>query len=231
MTEGLGGGTALLDEAAGTRRRRVVELPVERAPMPRRAPMRSRRGRHPLLGRVVIGAFLAALFGAAALAALGDGGQRAADQRAELVAYGEAVEPLVDKAGEVVARGLRAGVDDIHDSRYDDETLRNMTRAWVSDLRRIHKGFDGLDPPAFLNEAHGLYLESMERYVGVAETLAAAVEAGGQRRIDLVLRAAHLGERADAVYDRADALVDERRRRLQLPAETPVSEREGAPRA
>jgi hypothetical protein len=163
------------------------------------------------------------LAGAGLLAARdGDGPGRIAAQRAQLVAYEQNLEPIIDQAGEVVARGLRAGVDDIHASRYDDQTLATMTQAWADDLGRLRARLDRLDPPAFLARAHGLYLDSLAAYVGVADRLMAAVAAHQQERIELVLQAAHRGESADAVYDRADALIDSHRRRLGLSVEPPV---------
>lgn len=136
-----------------------------------------------------------------------------------LAGYILALEPLRAKGGEVVQLGLKAGVTDIGHSRYDDVTLASMADAWVDDLEAVRDGFAGAPVPAFASEAHWLYGMALDEYVATAELLRATVEVDPADRQPLATLAAHMGERADDLYDRADRAIDRHRRRLGLTEE------------
>lgn len=138
-------------------------------------------------------------------------------QRIDLRAFERDLDPVTADAAKVVGAGLRAGVDDIYADRYDDATLAAMTTAWRDDLTRLRDRLTTIETPTFLGAVHRGFVASFDGYVEVAELLVAAVAVHGDERRALVMQAAHAGEAADEIYDRAEADLNGHRSRLGLP--------------
>lgn len=138
-------------------------------------------------------------------------------QRTALDAYVVQIRPLAKEGGRVVQLGLKAGVTDIGQGRFPDDELITMASGWVAELERIRDSFADAAAPAFAADAQAIYGKALNGYVAAAKTLLAAARAHGDQRTQLVADAVSLGERTDAVYDRADALIEQHRARLGLP--------------
>jgi non-ribosomal peptide synthetase component F len=148
----------------------------------------------------------------------GSVGEGSVDQpRDEFVVYLQAVKPLAVRGGEVVQRGLKAGVTDIATRRFDDRTLVAMAGAWVTDLERVRDALAEVHAPAFLTRAHQMQVAALDEYVAAARTLRDAARALAPNRSGLALRAAAQGERADRTWDRADEILAGYRASLGLP--------------
>lgn len=173
------------------------------------------RGRVPV-GRLLavaaagaVGAF-ALVFAVIALA-------RPPDPAAQLdatQAYLDEFKPLAEEAGFVVERGLKAGVVDIGNSEFDDETLRGMPRSWGGMLRDIRERMAALDPPEPLREAHGEFLAAMDGYVEVTVLLRIAAAEPPERRLEAAQRAGDHGAATDQVWNAGAFAVQDHLRSL-----------------
>lgn len=158
------------------------------------------------------------LFAKVALDSLGDGGgSDPAAERRTLVEYEEAIEPILEDGGRVVALGMRPGVADIDEANYDDETLRGMATGWTNEMRRVRERFLEVEPPGFLKEAAEGLERALDEYIETGEALAGAARASGEDRHRFIERAVALGEHADDVYDAAWEVVAGHRARLGMP--------------
>ncbi len=141
-------------------------------------------------------------------------------QRAELVAYEKAIEPLIERGGQLVALGLRPGVSDISQASFDRQTLIRMSRSWERQAVRLRAEFAAIAVPVFLEDVARLMDRSVATYVRTAATLKAAAQAEGAERDRHLQRVSSLGPRADRLYDAAMEALDAHRQRLGL---TPAS--------
>lgn len=138
------------------------------------------------------------------------------DPAADLAAatrYLDAFKPLAEDAGFVVENGLKLGLADIGQRRYDDETLQEMPVAWGRMLAETREALAALTPPDALGEAHERFLEAMDSYAEVAAMLAEAAHLPGDRDEAIVRAAAH-GERSDQVWNRGAVIVQDHLRSL-----------------
>jgi hypothetical protein len=134
------------------------------------------------------------------------------------VAYLDAVEPLAKKGGEVVALGLRAGINDIRDRRYPASVLENMSWAWLRDLRTTARSWRAIDPPVELESAHAMLVRALDGYVETAALVHAAARARGAERAVFLEEAILRGEAADDLWDRAIGLSHEHLEEVNVPA-------------
>ena len=141
-----------------------------------------------------------------------------AEQRDALAAFEKALQPVVDAGAAVVVYGMRPGIVDIYEGNFPDATIVTMSEGWVASMRDARDRFAGIDVPGFLSEAARLYRQSFDEYVATAEGLVAAARAEGEERGSLVSEAAAHGERADDLYEAAQAEVERQRVRLGVPS-------------
>lgn len=137
----------------------------------------------------------------------------AATDLAAATTYLDALEPLAEDAGFVVENGLKLGITDIGQRRYDDETLREMPVAWGRMLGETREGVAALTPPDALAEAHQRFLEAMDSYGEVATLLAEAARLPGDRD-EAIARAAAQGELSDQVWNAGAVIVQDHLRSL-----------------
>jgi hypothetical protein len=129
--------------------------------------------------------------------------EQRAEQRQALEDYLRELKPLTEELGFLVVHGLRAGVNDIQQDRFDDETLEGMPRSWRAMLQTMRPRFEAVDAPEGLTDAHAQLVGTIDGYVGVTELLSQAVEAAGERRVELASEAARAGERVDREWNLA----------------------------
>lgn len=139
-----------------------------------------------------------------------------AGERQAFLTYEQAIEAAVQDGGFAVTQGMQPGVADIAEGAFPDETLVTMASGWVATMERVRGDLAAVDPPEFLTDTAGLYDEALAAYVEVAETLLAAAEADGEQRVALVEEVPALGERADDLWDAAEAELNRHRIRLGL---------------
>lgn len=139
-----------------------------------------------------------------------------AEQRQALTAFLDKLEPVTTVGAATVVYGMRPGINDIYDQRFDDETLVTMAAGWVKAMERAGRDFAAIEPPSFLSEATRLYAASFDAYLETARALHAAAGATGQERADHIAIAGEHGTRADRLYDAAKAEVQRHRERLGM---------------
>ena len=154
--------------------------------------------------RWVLAGMATATVAVVAFVAVSGDGRDAERTRADATAYREALRPLVEDGGRVVAMGLRPGMTDIREQRYSTSVLEGMAATWVSELRSVRSDVAAVEHPDFLDDIHATYLEAIDGYVRAASAMGEAVAAEGEARQALLDKAAALGEKADQTYDRAD---------------------------
>lgn len=134
------------------------------------------------------------------------------DPAAELAAtqaYLDEFKVLTEEAGFVTEQGLKAGVADIGNSRYDDETLRGMPEAWGGMLGEVKARMADVEPPRALREAHERFLEAMDGYVEVARLLRLAVDEPRDRRLEAAQAAGDLGAATDQIWNAGAVMVQD----------------------
>lgn len=139
-------------------------------------------------------------------------------ERAQLAAFKDALQPLTERGAHVVAVGLQPGMTDIKDDRYPPDVLTTMANGWIAELESVRRDLDGTEHPSFLDDAHALYLQSLDGYVNTATALRAAAVAEESREQELLDLAASLGRAADTLYDQADELVGREQARIDRSA-------------
>ncbi|HEX9765125.1 MAG TPA: hypothetical protein VGA36_00075 [Nitriliruptorales bacterium] len=127
--------------------------------------------------------------------------------------YLDAFKPLAEDAGFVVENGLKLGLADIGQRRYDDETLQEMPVAWGNLLAETRQALAALTPPAALDEAHQRFLEAMDSYTEVAAMLAEAAHLPGDRD-EAIARAAAHGAASDQIWNAGAVIVQDHLRAL-----------------
>lgn len=130
--------------------------------------------------------------------------------------YLDQLRPVVDAGAATVVLGLRNGVADVGQSRYEDEVLERMVDGWQAELAGLREDLRDLEPPHDLEEAHGALIEAMGHYTDVADQLEEALEVTGDARLELAKEAADAGERADDTWDRGALAIQAYARALGL---------------
>ncbi len=139
-----------------------------------------------------------------------------AAERQALTDFEDELSPLVERGAATVVYGMRPGVTDIHQNGLDDATLVTMASGWVETMEGIRDDFAEIAPPSFLAEAASLYTDAFDAYAETARSLLAAAEASGEERQEHVTHAGEAGNRADALYDAAQADLARHRSRVGL---------------
>lgn len=137
-----------------------------------------------------------------------------AGELAATQAYLDELKVLTEEAGFVTEEGLKAGVVDIGNSRYDDETLRGMPESWGGMLRDVEARMADLEPPRALREAHAHFLEAMDGYIEVARLLRLAVDEPRDRRLEAAQAAGDLGAATDQIWNAGAVIVQDHLRSL-----------------
>lgn len=137
-------------------------------------------------------------------------------QRDALASFEEALEPLTERGAATVVYGMRPGINDIYDGRFDDETLATMAAGWVDAMEAIRRDVTAVESPAFLSETTDLYRQAFDAYHATARALHAATQTGGDQREEHISTAAEHGSRADILYDTAQAQLRQHRERLGI---------------
>lgn len=170
-----------------------------------------------LLGAAVAGMLVAGMaFGITRVVSRDREDPLTASKRRSFLSYEEAIRPLAREGGKVVQLGMKAGVTDIREGSYSNETLAGMASGWTAEMTEVRRRFGAVPAPSFLAEAKSLYLQALDQYVTTGEVLKRAALAAEPDRASLVTKAVSLGEGADEIYDRAEALLDEHRARFGL---------------
>lgn len=130
--------------------------------------------------------------------------------------YLDQLRPVVDAGAATIVLGLRNGVADVGQSRYEDEVLERMVDGWQAELSGLREDLRDLEPPHDLEEAHGALIEAMGHYTDVADLLEEALEVTGDARLELAKEAADAGERADDTWDRGALAIQAYARALGL---------------
>lgn len=139
-----------------------------------------------------------------------------ATQRDAFTEFEEALTPITERGAATVVYGMRPGIDDIFTGNIDDETLVTMSEGWVTAMESARDDLAAVEVPGFLSETGDLYRQAFDEYVETARALHAAAGATGDQRSELITTAAEHGNRADDLYDRAQAELRRHRQRLGL---------------
>lgn len=142
---------------------------------------------------------------------------------AELVAYEDALAPVVKDWGSIEILGMRPAIADLRAGTDlgRPELVAVQARAWRAALALDRRKLVELRAPGALRQTRDLLLDSMDRYLAATASFLAATAAQGverERFIDAGIRHAKDGAQ---VYDRASALLQAARREVGLgPSQT-----------
>lgn len=143
-------------------------------------------------------------------------GRALESERRAFARYERAVDRAVEEGGFVVTQGMQPGVADIAGGALPDATLVTMAKGWRDSMERVRARLGAVEPPAFLREAARAYDAALAAYVEVAEALLRGAEARGAEWAALIEKVPPLGDRADQLWERAQAELERHRARLGL---------------
>jgi len=146
-------------------------------------------------------------------------GEGRAAQRAQLLVFFEALDPITKDGGRVVQEGLKRSVTDLHQSKLPDAELLATAEADQAEMERVRDQLAALKAPSFLRATKTLYDHALRDYVVTARVLVAAARATGDERAALVRLAIDMGEETDDFYEQAEDALARARARLGLPPE------------
>ena len=150
-------------------------------------------------------------------------------ERRALERFEEEMEAIAKEGGRVIQLGLKAGIGELdRGEEGEPEAFAERARAWEAELRGYRRDLAALDVPPFLRSTEPKRLEAMDGYIEIARMLSEAAFVTGDERDALLDEAVETGERADDVWEEADAAITHHRRRLGLTVTTlpPVVEPE-----
>ena len=150
------------------------------------------------------------------------GSGRSADQRA-VAAYVAAIHPWIEEGGSVVAEGVKPRLADLDFGAVTPSEFRAEAVGWKAELERVRTGLDRVSAPAILRPAALLYDRALLRYEAAVDAFVAASYAPPSGIKAAVTAAVPTANRADAIYDRADAIVRAAQRRFGLPTPPPLA--------
>jgi hypothetical protein len=140
-----------------------------------------------------------------------------ADRQHAVVAWEDAVHPLLESGGQVVGLGPRQAIGQLRDGSVTAAAMTDMAGGWARRLSELQRQIAAVPTPASLRRAHELLDVAMAGYVQASRDLVSAAAAGGAHREELLAAAAAAGTSADTTYDEAIALIASLRDQLDLP--------------
>ena len=140
-----------------------------------------------------------------------------ADRQHAVVAWEDAVHPLLESGGQVVALGPRQAIGQLREGSVTAAAMTDMAGGWVRRLSELQRQIAAVPTPASLRPARELLDVAMTGYVQASRDLVAAATADVAHREALLTSAAAAGTAADKKYDEAVAFVASLRDQLDLP--------------
>ena len=142
-------------------------------------------------------------------------------ERAALLAWEADVVPLVQQGGQVVQDGMKPAINDL---LYQHVTppafIVHEAQAWTQALTRVRTQLTALTAPTLMQPAVVLLDRSLAGYISAAHAFrSAAASPAGHMRHHFVRLGQRRGSAADALYDRAAALIQRERHRVGLPTD------------
>jgi hypothetical protein len=183
---------------------------------------RLRAPRRAALTLVVAGVLLAYLLPAVADQVRGRADTRSPQPPAitapELVAYEDALTPVVKDWGSIEILGMRPAIADLRAGTEfgRPELVAVQARAWRAALELDRRKLTDLSPPTALRQTHELLLDSMDRYLAATASFLAATAADAADRERLIDEGIRRAKDGAQVYNRASALLQSSRRELGL---------------
>jgi hypothetical protein len=136
---------------------------------------------------------------------------------AALSAFTAALRAPTAQGGQVVEQEMKPSISDLSSGQVDGPTLMNRARSWKIAFTRVRQGIDAIAVPAGLQPARQLFDSAIDGYARAADLLFQAGAATPGGRGALLDAAIAAGRQADALYDRASALVQAALRAAGLP--------------
>jgi hypothetical protein len=138
----------------------------------------------------------------------------------QLVAWEDAVLPVLQDGGKTVEQGMKAAVDDLVNRHVVPAyVIAREADGWATALRDVKTRLATVATPPVLAPAVRDFQSALDEYVLAAgEFHKAALAPAGPERDRLVASGRSHGEAADDVYDRGGALVQSLRHDLGMPA-------------
>lgn len=172
----------------------------------------------------IVAAAIASSLGGATGASSSSGERQAAalrHDRTALLAWEADLVPLVQQGGQVVQDGMKAAINDL---LYQHVTppafIVREANAWTQALTRVRTQLTALTPPASMRPAVVLLDRSLAGYISAGRAFrAAAASPAGHTLRHFVRLGQYRGEAADALYDKAAALIQRERHRVGLPTD------------
>lgn len=136
----------------------------------------------------------------------------------ELVAYEEALTPVVTDWGSIEILGMRPAIADLRAGTElgRPELVAVQARAWRAALDLDRRKLIDLSPPKALRQTHELLLDSMDHYLAATASFLAATAAEAADRERLIDEGIRQAKDGAQVYNQASTLLQAERRQLGL---------------
>jgi len=175
---------------------------------------------------LVVLAVAAGLIVIVALSASGGGGGNAggsptpAPGSAALSAYVQALRAPTSEGGQVIEQLLKPSISEFASGQVDAATFTARARGWVLSLRKVKQEIDAIKVPPGIASAGPLFDQAMDAYVHTAQVLENAAAVPQEQRSAALDAGRQAGRDADAIYDRAAAVVQKALRAAGLPPDS-----------
>jgi hypothetical protein len=134
-----------------------------------------------------------------------------------LTAYTSALRAPTSEGGQVIEQLLKPSVDEFAQGQVDAATFLARARGWVLSLQKVRQEVDAIPVPPVIASAGPLFDAAMGAYVHCAQVLENAASVPEAQRAAALDAGRQAGRDADAMFDRAAAVVQKALRAAGLP--------------
>jgi 4-amino-4-deoxy-L-arabinose transferase-like glycosyltransferase len=137
-----------------------------------------------------------------------------------LTAYVDALRGPTREGGQVIEQLLKPSISEFASGQVDAATFTARARGWVLSLQKVKRELAAIRVPPVIASAGPLFDQAMDGYVHTAQVLEQAAAVPESQRVAALDQGRQAGRDADAVYDRAAALVQRALRAAGLPPDS-----------
>jgi hypothetical protein len=139
---------------------------------------------------------------------------------AALTAYTTALRQPTAAGGAIVAEEMRPSLGEFASGAVDPATFSRRAAGWRLAMTQVRQRIDAITVPPTMRSAAQLFDQALTEYVHAATLFAAVGESPAAQRQALVDGGMTAATQADALYDRAAAVVQSGLRQAGLPTDT-----------
>ena len=139
---------------------------------------------------------------------------------AALKTYIDALRAPTSEGGQVIVQLLKPSINEFEQGQVDDATFTARARGWILSLQKVKRELDAIAVPPAASGAGPIFDQAMDAYIHCAQVLEQAASVPESQRSAALDAGRQAGRDADAIYDRAAAIVQRALRNAGLPPDS-----------